>query len=77
MNTPAQGANYSEITASLARLKDINDKIRALQAERVSVMSKLQFCHQSLGAELDIHCVDIPVVFVPQNTSDVPKLGNV
>jgi hypothetical protein len=74
MATTPQAANYSEIPASLARLKEINDKLRALQTERVSVIAKLRLCEESLRKELDIHCADIPVVIVPQASSDMPKL---
>ncbi len=76
MATTPQAANYSEITASLARLKEINDKLRALQTERASLIVKLRFCEDSLREELDIHCADIPVVVVSQASSDVPKISN-
>ncbi len=76
MATTPQAANYSEITASLARLKEINDKLRALQTERASLIVKLRFCEESLREELDIHCADIPVMVVPQASPDVPKIGN-
>ncbi len=76
MNTSAQGVNYTEITEKLARLKEVNDKLRALQTERASLIARLRFCEESLRAELDIHCADIPVMVVPQASSDVPKLGN-
>lgn len=62
MNTASQTVNYSEMNAVVARLKEINDKLLALQQERQSLIVKLRFCQQSLAEDIDRLCCDIPVL---------------
>ena len=62
MNTASQNVNYSEMNAMVARLKEINDKLQALQHERQGLIGKLRFCQESLANDIDRLCCDIPVL---------------